>query len=418
MTLNTWSTERHETNRDYFWEPDQCDLKIEISRGFDLDVGVVPEEIDSWIFTGENPDGFAYADVEKGKTYFIRVTGYKNKGLKARGQYRLTPHFGKKKSYVSLRLNGGTVPSAIEGFYAPVGDELGELPTPTRGGYTFFDWYEDAKCTSKYSLRTKVGTKKTVLYAGWKASTCSLSVVNDPSRGSMVSAKAPNASNKTVTYRDASGFYGKTVLCGGSVKLTATAQDGYVFDKWQFSDNDGETSSGFLDDAAGAALIDKSVGGLHNKSLTFNMPGRNLIAAAQYIASWQDYARAWGGQPTEWYLEDGTRECEFKFACRTYPKMTYTATKGLLSDMVLTWTYDGTNATVKLVANDKAVKKSGIWTLTVTATSQSGLKASHTLKVIGKNDTTATTSTQSGPARLKDSTPAAATRPTRTSSSA
>ena len=47
------------------------------------------------------------------------------------------------------------------------------------------------------------------------------------------------------------------------------------------------------------------------------------------------------------------------------------------------------------------MKKSGIWTLTVTATSQSGLKASHTLKVIGKNDTTATTSTQSGPARLE-----------------
>ena len=399
LTLNTWSTDKKEQSTG-LWIPDLCDLTIDISRGFDLDVEDVPEEISSWTFRGEKPDGFAHADVEKGKTYFIRVTGYKNKGRRACGHYQLTPHFGTKKSYVSLRLNGGTVPATVAGFYAPVGDSLGELPTPTRDGYAFSGWFEDAKCTDKYGPYTEVGTKTKVLYAGWKAGVHYLSVVNDPSRGSKVTAKAPNASNKTVTYQDASGFYGKAALYNGSVTLTATPRDGYVFDRWQLSDNDGETSSGFLDDAAGAALINKFVASLRNPTLTFNMPARNLIAAAQYIPSWKDYARPVLGQPTEWYLEDGVRECTFKFACGTYPKVSYSATKGLIGDMAFSWNYDGTNVTCMLIANDRAMKKPGIWTLSVTVNGQSGAKAGHVLKIIGANDKTATTASQSGPARL------------------
>ena len=394
MTLNTWAT-----GEGY----DDCDLEIDVTQGYDLSAEDAPTEPPTrWTATGDYPDGFVHAEVEAGKTYFIKVTGHKNKGRRARGCYALNLHFGQNRALVTLRPNGGKVPFDLLSFYAPTGSSIGQLPTPTREGYSFTGWYWDANCKKKYDLNTMLGLNETMrtLYAGWKAVTYSIAAVNDTSRGAKVAVKVPNSSNKTVTYQDASCVYGKFAPFNSSVTLVATPMDGYIFDRWQFSADDGLTSSGFLDDAAGAALIYKFVASLRNPTLTFNMPARNLIAAAQYIPSWKDYARPVLGQPTEWYLEDGVRECTFKFACGTYPKVSYSATKGLIGDMAFSWNYDGTNVTCMLIANDRAMKKPGIWTLSVTVNGQSGAKAGHVLKIIGANDKTATTASQSGPARL------------------
>ena len=70
-----------------------------------------------------------------------------------------------KKTYtLTYNANGGSVSPANKSLKD--GETFGNLPTPTRNGYTFNGWYTSANGGSKVSSNTKISTNTTI-YAHW-----------------------------------------------------------------------------------------------------------------------------------------------------------------------------------------------------------------------------------------------------------
>ena len=96
-----------------------------------------------------------------------------------------------------------------------------DLPTPTRQGFTFMGWYDNAKFKGDtVAAITKKDTSDLTFYAKWEEILCKLTLsVNDTTMGSVSGA----------------GKYS----CGEEVTIEATAFDGYYFKEW----NDGNTKA-------------------------------------------------------------------------------------------------------------------------------------------------------------------------------
>ena len=61
-----------------------------------------------------------------------------------------------EKVTIYLDPNGGTLPEGTaDEFEVAIGESLGKLPTPTRGGYEFLGWYEDGNERWEVDRRTK-----------------------------------------------------------------------------------------------------------------------------------------------------------------------------------------------------------------------------------------------------------------------
>ena len=118
---------------------------------------------------------------------------------------------GAEDNTVLFDANGGSItPSSIT---VTSGSPYGELPIPTRDGYTFNGWYTELSGGNKIEAATFVSTAGDhTLYANWTAKTYTLNF--NPSGGSVT------PSSKTVTYGSPYG------------ELPIPTRDGYTFNGW------------------------------------------------------------------------------------------------------------------------------------------------------------------------------------------
>ena len=115
---------------------------------------------------------------------------------------------------VTFNANGGTVTPAEQ--TVTYGSHYGELPTPTREGYTFAGWFTEKDGGTQVTKDTVVTASHT-LYAHWTAKTCT---VTFNANGGAVTPEAT-----TVTYGD---LYGE---------LPTPTLEGYTFEGW-FTEKD------------------------------------------------------------------------------------------------------------------------------------------------------------------------------------
>ena len=97
---------------------------------------------------------------------------------------------------ISFESNGG---SSVPIQALSYGDILGELPTPTREGYTFDGWYSDSSLNTQYYSHGNIRESFT-LYARWTASTESTSTTptSELTRPDSSSVRPDNTSVKPV----------------------------------------------------------------------------------------------------------------------------------------------------------------------------------------------------------------------------
>ena len=345
--------------------------------------------------TAESASGNVYFPVTKDETYYVCVEGTKSGPRRARGDFTLQWHFGKTPRKVTLNLHGGTLPCGVTSYFLPGGSgkvnysTLGELPAPVRDGFIFSGWFLDSSYKTKATATTKI-KMATTLHAKWSAKSFNLMVMNDTQKGKTVSVTGiPSA----IKYRGkkttltGSMYVSAGYFCANTLTLAATAKPGYGFDRW-------------IDVSEGQGASGTPSAALRKPSMNISMPPHDTIYQATYVGKDEDVIEFEDG-PTAWYLEDGETNFLIRARSRTYPKKAwYSATKGLLDDVKQGWTYDGTYATMKLTANAKALKKTGVWTYKVAFTTQSGNAATNTITVYGRNSTAATESTQTSSASL------------------
>ena len=125
---------------------------------------------------------------------------------------------GKKDVTVSYNANGGTVSRSSDTRHA--NDSYGDMPTPTRTGYTFNGWYTEQNGGSAVTSSTKVTiTSNHTIYAHWTAN--SYQVKFDANGGSV------SKTNVNVIYGSPYG------------DLPTPTRNGYGFDGWFTSSNGG-----------------------------------------------------------------------------------------------------------------------------------------------------------------------------------
>ena len=133
---------------------------------------------------------------------------------------------------VFFNSNGGTtVPSVTAVAY----EKITEPTPPTKDGYTFAGWYQEAELNNKWIFdSTKIGNKDTTLYAKWTAIDYTVTVTS----GGNGTAGADKA----------------TANVGDTITLTATPAEGYKFKEWQSDDVTVSESSTFTMPAKNVAV--------------------------------------------------------------------------------------------------------------------------------------------------------------------
>ena len=134
-------------------------------------------------------------------------------------KHTLYAHWTANKYTVTFDANGGTVTPAEQ--TVTYGSHYGELPTPTREGYTFAGWFTEKEYGTQVTAVTKVTTVgKHTLYARWTKN--SYEVKFDANGG------AVTPETMTVTYGDVYG------------ELPTPTREGYTFAGW-FTEQNGGT---------------------------------------------------------------------------------------------------------------------------------------------------------------------------------
>ena len=117
-----------------------------------------------------------------------------------------------KKYKVSFDNKGGTGDTTAIDVIC--GGVYGQLPTPTRTGYTFGGWYTAATGGSKVTANTvATATAAHILYAHWKANTYTVTY---------------NKNSGTITNESSYTKY----TCGTGLTLPTPARTGYTFGGW------------------------------------------------------------------------------------------------------------------------------------------------------------------------------------------
>ena len=136
----------------------------------------------------------------------------------ATSAHTLYARWSAKKATVTFNANGGSVSTSSKSV--TYNSTYGELPTPTRTGYTFSGWYTASSGGSKVTSSTKVETTSThTLYARWTAKT--ITVTFNANGGSV------STSSKSVTYNSTYG------------SLPTPTRDYYTFDGWYTASSGG-----------------------------------------------------------------------------------------------------------------------------------------------------------------------------------
>lgn len=123
---------------------------------------------------------------------------------------------------VSFNANGGSV--STESILAYLGTPIGELPVPTRTGFTFNDWYTAASGGTKVSPSTTLSEVNDItLYAQWTVNSYTASWSTNTGYSITVNrTSSPNGGAATGNLSS-----GETVYYGDTLSITYAALTGY-----------------------------------------------------------------------------------------------------------------------------------------------------------------------------------------------
>jgi len=113
--------------------------------------------------------------------WYTKKSGGKKITTVTKVKKKVTYYAQWKKQYtLNFDANGGSVTTKNKKLTNK--QVYGNLPTPTRSGYTFTGWYTDKTGGTKVSTTTKMLAKTVTVYAQWKKSTSNSAVNTNSSR--------------------------------------------------------------------------------------------------------------------------------------------------------------------------------------------------------------------------------------------
>lgn len=172
--------------------------------------------------------------------------------------HTLYAHWTAKKVYVTFDANGGTC-SLIKSQVI-YGVKYGELPTPTRNGYTFDGWYTGETGGAKVTADTVVDAEDDFcLYAHWIPQTITVYLMKD------------DVVVSYVIYVVYGGKYGE---------LPKPVKNGYVFDGW-FTEKSGGTQ---ITSSSTVTMTDVFYPHWHAAAITvhFDVNDKNAVCEETY----------------------------------------------------------------------------------------------------------------------------------------
>jgi uncharacterized repeat protein (TIGR02543 family) len=187
--------------------------------------------------------------------------------------HTLYAQWNRSNCTVTFDANGGSVSTSSK--TVTYGSTYGELPTPTRTGYTFTGWYTAASGGSQVTSSTTVTvTSDHTLYAHWTKT--DVTVTFDPNGGSV------SPSSKTVTYGSTYGT------------LPTPTREGYSFDGWFTASEGGSqvTSSTTVTTASNHTLYAHWTA--MEYTVYFDPNGGNISTISKKVT----YGEAYGTLPT------------------------------------------------------------------------------------------------------------------------
>lgn len=167
--------------------------------------------------------GYSFDDWSPDKSGMVRQICRSSSQVTTRGNHTLYAMWDANQYTVSLQANGGSVSTGR--ITVTYGDNYGDLPIPSRSGYSFDGWYTKETGGNLVTGSTSVTTAANhSLYAHWtqtEESAQSCTVYFNANGGDV------DASGKTVTVGDRYGT------------LPTPTRGGYTFDGWYTSSSGG-----------------------------------------------------------------------------------------------------------------------------------------------------------------------------------
>ena len=171
------------------------------------------------------------------------------------------------KHTLTFDANGGSVSESSR--KVKEGSAYGELPTPTRDGYTFDGWFTAAEGGDQVSSSTTMGSKNRTIYAHWTYIPKKYTLTFDPNGGNV-------------------GETNRKVKEGASYgDLPTPTRDGYTFDGWFTAAEDGEQVSS----STKMGNQNKTIYAHWTRNQTITYQVGDIITFGNY-----------GGDPIEWQV--------------------------------------------------------------------------------------------------------------------
>ena len=233
------------------------------------------------------------------------------------------------------------------------GTAVGDLPIPSRLGYSFAGWWTAKTKGTQIKASAKV-TKDVTYYARWTV------------RKFKVSAAVSSKTAGTVSGAGSKAY-------GSKVTLKATPNKGYVFVGWVNVDDESEPWP--------------SAEKRRQQSVSFTMGAEPVSVRAVFAKSSADVAPVLSVEPeTDWYVEgDPDREISVEADSLSFPSV---AVKGQSAGIGLVKVPDSDDRYL-LKVTDASKLKPGVYTAKITAKNRAGRSVSKTVRVVAPNSTAA-----------------------------
>ena len=233
------------------------------------------------------------------------------------------------------------------------GTAVGDLPIPSRLGYSFAGWWTAKTKGTQIKASAKV-TKDVTYYARWTV------------RKFKVSAAVSSKTAGTVSGAGSKAY-------GSKVTLKATPNKGYVFVGWVNVDDESEPWPG----------AEKR----RQQSVSFTMGAEPVSVRAVFAKSSADVAPVLSVEPeTDWYVEgDPDREISVEADSLSFPSVTV---KGQPAGIDLV-KVPGTDDRYLLKVTDASKLKPGVYTAKITAKNRAGKSVSKSVRIVAPNSSAA-----------------------------
>ncbi len=133
----------------------------------------------------------------------------------------LYAHWTANTYTVTFDANGGTTSTTT--LTVTYDSTYGELPTPTKTGYTFDGWFTEASGGTQVTSSTKVSiTESQTLYAQWTINTYEVTISSTNATTSATSVNVTYGSTNTLTITPDDGYYISNVTCTNGYTTNAT----------------------------------------------------------------------------------------------------------------------------------------------------------------------------------------------------